>query len=223
MKNNRNLFLIATLAIFMLTSCSTETEKPTVETSEAEQAVVTEETSEATAIPLNTGESSLTWNGYKAIVDTAHEGTLNIAGGNFLIEDNELVGGSFTLDMTTIENNDLDGGRKEGLENHLNSEEFFNTADFQEGSFEVTQVTPIQETGATHQISGNLTLKEISKNITFKANLEGLDTEEITSTADFNINRQDWNLGHSDDQSIIEQMQDNALQNEIRIRLNLQS
>lgn len=221
MSKNKNLFVVASLALFVLTSCASQTDRQVVETTDSE--VVTEENTNATSVSLNTEESTLTWNGYKALVDSAHEGTLDVSEGEFLVEEDQLVGGNFTLDMTTINVTDLEGGLKSGLEDHLNSPEFFNSAEFQEGSFEITNVTPIQENGATHQISGNLTLKEITKNITFKANVEGLDTEEITATADFNIDRQEWEIGHSEEPSVLDQVKDNALQNEIRIRLDLQS
>lgn len=222
MKNNRNLFLIATLAIFMLTSCSTETEKTTVETTEAKQEASTEDLS-LVPVAINAEESTITWNGYKSILDTEHEGTIDITDGILSLSNGEIAGGSFTLDMTSINLNDLDGRSKSGLENHLNSAEFFDTTNFTEAEFTITQATPIQEESYTHEISGNLTLKDTTKNITFKSNIQGLENQEITVSADFNIDRQLWNIGHSDDQSILDEVKDNALQNEIRIRLDLQS
>lgn len=222
MHKNKNLFVVASLALIVLTSCSAETERTTLETSEPTE-IVTEENSNADVVTINTEESSLTWNGYKAILDTEHEGTLDISEGEFLIQDNQLIGGNFTLDISSINVTDLEGGSKDGLENHLNSDDFFNTAEYPEGSFEITNVTPIQENGATHQISGNLTLKGTTKNITFKSTIQGLDTQEISATADFNIDRQEWDLGAGYDQSIINKAKDNAIQDEIRIRLDIQS
>jgi polyisoprenoid-binding protein YceI len=125
--------------------------------------------------------------------------------------------------MTTLDNKDLSGGAKEGLLNHLNSEEMFDIANHPTGEFEITKVMPIQENGYTHQVSGNLTLKGTTKNITFKSNITSLTEDNIQATADFNIDRQLWNIGHSNDQSVLDEIKDNALQDEIRIRLNIQS
>lgn len=222
MTKNKNLFVVASLALFILTSCSAQTERTTLETSEATE-IATEENTNAETISINTEESLVTWNGYKSLLDTTHEGTIRISEGEFLVENNQLVGGNFTLDITTLDNSDLEGGMKEGLLNHLNSEEFFNTAEYTEGKFQITKVTPIQENGATHQISGNLTIKDITKNITFKSNIEGLDSTSITATSDFNIDRHDWELGHSNEPSILDQVKDNALKDEVRIRLEIKS
>jgi polyisoprenoid-binding protein YceI len=219
MNKNYQLFLVAIAAVFTLTSCATP--KDTVETTDAQDTTEVE----AMAVAINTDESLITWNGYKSLVDTEHEGTISLSNGNFLINSSdELVGGEFTLDMTTITNTDLeDGAMKDGLMAHLNSEEMYDTANYPEGKFEITKVMPIQENGATHQISGNLTLKGTTKNITFKSNISGLDTEEIQATADFNIDRQLWGIGHSEDPSVLDQVKNNALQNELRIRLDIQS
>lgn len=219
MNKNYQLFLVAIAAVFTLTSCATP--KDTVETTDAQDTTEVE----AMAVAINTDESLITWNGYKSLVDTEHEGTISLSNGNFLINSSdELVGGEFTLDMTTITNTDLeDGAMKDGLLGHLNSEEMYDTANYPEGKFEITKVMPIQENGATHQISGNLTLKGTTKNITFKSNITGLDTEEIQATADFNIDRQLWGIGHSEDPSVLDQVKNNALQNELRIRLDIQS
>ncbi len=221
MNRNYQIFLIAIVAVFTLTSCSVERE--TVQTTDAEENQTETNLESAESIELNADESLITWNGYKAIIDTEHEGTIKLSDGEFLVEDGELVGGNFTIDTTTVDNKDLDGGMKEGLLNHLNSEEMLDTSNFPTGSFEITKVMPIQENGFTHQISGNLTLKDTTKNITFKSNISGLDSEEITATADFNIDRQLWNIGHSDEQSVVDSLKDNALKNEVRIRLDLQS
>lgn len=48
---------------------------------------------------------------------------------------------------------------------------------------------------ATHTISGNLTLKDSTKNITFPARIT-MDSATITATADFNIDRTLWGMNY---------------------------
>lgn len=220
MNKNFQLFFIALVAVFTLTSCSTE-ERKTVTTTDAENV---EQNIEANTVEINTENSLITWNGYKSLIDTEHEGTLQLSEGELYISDeDQLVGGGFTIDITTLTNTDLEGAMKDGLLGHLNSPEFFDTENFQTASFEITKVLPIEENGATHQISGNLTIKDISKNINFKANITGLDTREISITSDFFIDRQNWKLGHSNEQSILDTVKDNAIKDEVRIRLNIEA
>lgn len=220
MNKNFPLFIIALVAVFTLTSCAKET-RTTVTTTDAENIEVT---IEANTLPINLETSLVTWNGYKSLVDTEHEGTIKLNQGELLLdEENQLVGGNFTLDMTTLDNSDLSGAMKEGLLGHLNSAEFFDTENYSTATFQITKVLPIQENGATHQVSGNLTIKDISKNITFKANATNLDTENVSVTADFNINRQNWSLGHSEEASVLDQVKDNAIKNEVRVRLDIKS
>ena len=220
MNKNFPLFIVALVAVFTLTSCAKET-RTTVVTTDAQNV---ETTVEANTLNINTQSSLITWNGYKSLVNTEHEGTIQLSSGQFFIDDeNQLVGGEFTIDMTTLDNTDLSGSMKDGLLGHLNSAEFFDTQNYTTASFQITKVLPIQENGATHQISGNLTIKDISKNITFKADVQGLDSGNISVSADFNINRQNWSLGHSEDASVLDQVKDNAIKNEVRIRLDIQS
>lgn len=219
MNKNYHIFLVALIAVFTLTSCATE--KETVKTTDADQ---TNEV-EAKPVSINLESSLITWNGYKSLIDTEHEGTIQLSEGEFLVDtDLELVGGNFTIDMSTLDNTDLSGGGREGLLNDLRSDNFFDVENHPTGKFEITKVMPIQENGYTHQISGNLTLKETTKNITFKSNITGLDSDNnIQATADFNIDRQLWNIGHSNDQSVLDEIKNNALQDEVRVRLDIQS
>ena len=81
----------------------------------------------------------------------------------------------------------------------------------------------LKETNITHTIFGNLTIKDITKNISFKANVQGLQENNPTVTADFNLNRQDWEIGHSNEQSILDELKDNALRPEFNVKLDIQT
>jgi polyisoprenoid-binding protein YceI len=47
----------------------------------------------------------------------------------------------------------------------------------------------------THSITGNLTLKEVTKTITFPAKVE-LKDGQLTAEANFNIDRTVWNMNY---------------------------
>jgi polyisoprenoid-binding protein YceI len=70
--------------------------------------------------------------------------------------------------------------------------------------------------GATHIISGNLKLKDSTKNISFPAKVEITDAS-VTAVADFNIDRSTWGLSYGADKSL----GDKFIRPEVNIKLNI--
>jgi len=129
--------------------------------------------------------SKLTWKGYKPTGD--HMGTITLASGNIYLKNNKLTGGSFVADMSTIK--DADGSAK--LEGHLKSEDFFEVAAFPTAKFDITNS---EIKGTKVHITGNMTIKGITKQFTFPATL-AVNKDNVTLTSDtFQINRADFNV-----------------------------
>ncbi len=129
--------------------------------------------------------SNLNWKGYKPNGD--HTGTITLASGNISLKNNKLTGGSFVADMSTIK--DTDGSAK--LEGHLKSEDFFEVAAFPTAKFDITK---IENKGTKIHVTGNMTIKGITKQITFPAAL-AVNKDNVTLTSDtFQINRADFNV-----------------------------
>lgn len=103
MKKANVLFLA--LASVAIVGCSetTETEEPKVE-----QVTYT----------LDEANSSLEWKAGMG-PEYFHVGTVKITEGNLVMAGDELVEGSFTIDMNTIESTDLDSVKKTYLAGHL--------------------------------------------------------------------------------------------------------
>ena len=132
--------------------------------------------------------SKLTWKGYKPTGD--HTGTITLASGNIILTGNKLTGGSFVADMGTIK--DVDGSAK--LEGHLKSADFFDIAVYPTSKFEITK-SEIKE--SKMHITGNMTIKGITKQITFPATL-AVNKDNVTLTSDtFQINRADFNVKYN--------------------------
>ena len=87
-----------------------------------------------------------------------------------------------------------DYAMKDRLETHLRSEDFFLVADYPTASFSSSSITP-GGAGGTHTIAGDLTLRGITQPISFPATIVVLDGV-ATATADFSVNRQDWQLAY---------------------------
>jgi polyisoprenoid-binding protein YceI len=180
-----------------------DSDKATV--GDAQEVAISASTS--TAI-VDTENSKVEWVGTK--VTGRHNGVLHLTNGSLDMKDGSLVGGNFTLDMTSLTTSDKMGAEN-GLTDHLKSADFFDVANHPTAEFVITgvkaleSVTPDTEqvpeidqyrvSNPTHEISGNLTIKGVTKNITFPAavQISGLGTK---ATAKFNINRNDWGISY---------------------------
>ena len=61
-------------------------------------------------VRVNAENSTIKWIGSK--VASSHEGTVNIQKGMLMIDHGTLVGGQFSIDMTSISNTDMEGRKK---------------------------------------------------------------------------------------------------------------
>ncbi|OGS69476.1 MAG: hypothetical protein A3F91_08130 [Flavobacteria bacterium RIFCSPLOWO2_12_FULL_35_11] len=134
---------------------------------------------------VNVENSTLNWKGYKPT--GSHTGIITLASGNIAIKNNKLTGGSFVVKMSTIK--DADGSAK--LEGHLKSADFFDVAVYPTAKFDIIKS---EIKGTKIQVTGNLTIKGITKQITFPATL-AVSKDALTLTSEtFQINRADFNV-----------------------------
>ena len=141
----------------------------------------------STSYAVNTAESKIVWKGYK--VTGEHEGTIALKSGDLEFDDKgNLTGGAFVIDMTTLANTDLSGGMKGKLEGHLKSADFFGVENHPTANFKITKVVP-RGTDGSYKIVGDLTIKNITKEIKFQA-----DVKDDVATADIQIDRSDFDV-----------------------------
>ena len=118
--------------------------------------------------------STITWKAYKALNADAmsHWGTVKLKAGNIVTNsNNEIVGGNFIIDLSTILADDMKGNKKMKLmlENHLKSDDFFDVKNFPTAFFKLTTVKPNNDKKYNYIFSGNLTIRNVSKPISFPA------------------------------------------------------
>ena len=109
---------------------------------------------------VDAAKSTITWVGKK--VTGSHNGTIAIQSGTLAVNGKSVTGGTFTIDMNSIK--DAEGSAK--LEGHLKADDFFGVAKFPTSNFVITKVAG---TGANVTVSGNLTIKGITKPLSFPA------------------------------------------------------
>ena len=134
--------------------------------------------------------------GWKAEKPTGtHNGTIKIRSGNLVFYCKQLAKGSINIDMNTITVNDLAKPDKQKLETNLKGDNFFDTGNFPTAKLDIISVDHKSE--AVHHfvtINGDLTLRGITKRITFTADVSRSTEGNFIAQSDIVINRRDWNI-----------------------------
>ncbi|WP_373497951.1 YceI family protein [Desulfococcus sp.] len=145
--------------------------------------------------PVVPEASLIQWTGRNA--NGRHYGTVSLAGGSARVEGGEVTG-AFEVDMTGIRNIDLKGDAlKPVLIDHLNSDDFFFVKRFPTAVFTLRAVIPLDDatpTAANYEITGNLTLRGISRSIRFPATVNRLADGGFAAEAHFDIDRTRWGV-----------------------------
>ena len=84
----------------------------------------------------------------------------------------------------------------DGLTKHLKTPDFFDVAKYPQAKFESTAIKPGGDKGASHTITGNLTLHGVTKSITFPATI-AVAPDAITVDSTFTINRKDFGINYA--------------------------
>lgn len=143
---------------------------------------------EITKAKVNATKSQVNWKGYK--VTGEHAGTIGVKEGDLQFEKGQLVGGSFSIDMTTLKVTDLQGGMAAKLEGHLKSPDFFGIEKFPTATFKITKAVS-RGTPGSYKIVGDLTIKETTKEIKFMAQVS---EDQKEATAKITVDRSDFNV-----------------------------
>lgn len=217
---------IAFAASMLIIACDTTVKTDNAEVSEAKE--TTEVSAAASRLQIDTTQSEVRWVGSK--VTGRHPGTIGIQEGSLAVENDRIVGGNFVMDMSRLIVRDeaLDEESTIKLTGHLKSADFFEVEQHPTATFEITAVEPLQgadsasqETDTdytafrdysefrvmdpTHRVTGNLTMKGETKSITFPAKIN-MANGEVQAKANFNIDRNDWNLKYGADKSLGDKM-----------------
>lgn len=113
---------------------------------------------------ININESKIKWIG-KEITTKIHFGSLKFNNGKIILNNDQIVGGDFSVDMKSLVDKDLSGKSKQYLENHLKSDDFFGVEKYPTASLNISSSNKISNN--EHKINGILTIKNIAHPISF--------------------------------------------------------
>jgi len=117
-----------------------------------------------TSTKVDASKSKVLWLAKK--VGGQHNGDINLKEGTLIFKGKKLVGGNFTVDMTTINTTDLQGEWKGKLDGHLKADDFFGVEKFPTSTL-VFKKIGAKKAANTYTIEGDLTIKGITAPVTF--------------------------------------------------------
>jgi polyisoprenoid-binding protein YceI len=141
---------------------------------------------------VDVASSIITWKGAKPT--GTHNGTILLKGGSLNLEEGELTGGTFVIEMATMKNEDLDAESGAKLVGHLSASDFFDIETYATSKFVITSVVK-NENALT--VTGNLTVKDVTKSITIPAKLFTVGTVTTFKSEKFNVDRTDFNIKYA--------------------------
>jgi polyisoprenoid-binding protein YceI len=187
----KKFILPALLAVALMTSCGSNAVEAT-DALEVEQTAIT-----ATYSTLG-DHNHVDWKAWHLAKTGERSGSVMIQSAEISVNEGALAGGKFVFDLAnlTVTNFGEDTVQNEKLRGHLTSGDFFLTDSFPTATFEITSVDTMSG-DFNSKISGNLTIKGISKNISFNANVEITEAAVSMTSESFEVNREDWGLTYN--------------------------
>jgi len=199
----QNLFsgLFLALITLFIVSCKGKTSDATTVDSGMTEEVATSADAIQVYHVVSTA-STIYWEGYRPAMGYKHYGTVNVTEGSLSVDENGVIsGGSFVIDMQTITVQDLEGNKKTNLEAHLKGtsegkeDDFFNVSQYPTAKFQITKAAAlIGDAEANSMVYGNLTIRDITKSIGFKANVTITNGALTATSALFKIDRTEWDV-----------------------------
>ncbi|MCL9770930.1 YceI family protein [Flavobacterium sp. HXWNR69] len=126
-------------------------------------------TTAQTTKKVNAAKSTINWVGKK--VTGSHEGTIALKEGALIYKGKKVVGGNFTVDMTTINTTDLDGKSKANLDGHLKSDDFFGVEKYPSATLVFKSIG--EKGNGVYAVTGDLTIKGKTESIKFDLTVTG--------------------------------------------------
>ena len=116
---------------------------------------------------------------------------------------------NITIDMNSIAADDPK------LTAHLKTADFFDVAKYPQATFVSTAIKPGGENGATHTVTGNLTMHGVIKAITFPATI-AVTSDTATVDSSFSINRKDFGINYAG-------AADNLIRDDVVLKLTIRA
>lgn len=214
-----SMSLLAASAFLLLAACEDHTEgvsaAEVAEPAETGSAPAAQDSNaERARLSIDAARSTVGFTGAK--VTDSHTGTFSDFEGSLVFDPEDPTASEVRVTIRTasvqIE--------PERLLGHMKSEDFFHVERFPTAEFESTSIREGGEgtvggTAATHTVTGNLTLRGETRQITFPAVVE-VTPQEVRARSEFSIDRKDFAI-------VYPGMQDDLIKDEVVIRFDVRA
>lgn len=174
-----------------------------------------------TAYKLQPQLSTLGWEG-KAVTH-GHKGTIQFTGGDLLVKNDAVVGGTTTVDMKTIKATDItDADTQTKFVGHMSSDDFFGAEKNPTSTFKILSITPIKGAAADANnatIVGDMTIKGTTNRLTFPAKV-GVKNGVAAATGKVTVDRTKFGLKYGS-KSFFDSIGDKAIYDEFTLDFNV--
>ena len=169
-------------------------------------------------ISLDKNSGEVIWRGEK-VTGKEHHGTISIKEGMLKVKDGELKDVEVTIDMTSINNQDIDSEKyKKKLEGHLRSDDFFSVDKYPTAHFKANSVVKSSDKNK-YYIEGDLTIKGKTHPIEFDA-IFNAEANSFTASAEVTFDRSKYNVRYGSD-SFFDNLGDNMIYDDIELNIEL--
>ena len=123
-------------------------------------------------LKINVDKSNIKWEASKSN-GSSHSGNIKMSSGSVQLDNDEIIGGNFIIDMNSIVCTDIkDTSSNQYLISHLKSEDFFSTSSFPEASMNIITVKKINETNIdNYLITADLTILNQTHSLEFLSSI----------------------------------------------------
>lgn len=157
--------------------------------------------------PIDVKKSTITWVG-KKITGSQHTGTISLKSGELALAAGKVIGGTFVINMNSISTTDLSGDKKNSLDGHLKSDDFFDVKKYPEAKLVITS-------GKNNVVKGKITIKGHTEEITFTLLRKGK-----SFTTHLTIDRAKFGVRYGS-KSFFNNLKDKAINDEFELDINL--
>jgi polyisoprenoid-binding protein YceI len=176
----------------------------------------------AEVMKIDTASSMVGWKGTKKM-GSAHNGNISIKEGSVTVDAKGMIkAGEFTVDMSTISNEDLKSSPdyQKKLVSHLASPDFFDVAKFPTASFKIKSVKADAKKKDEVVINGDFTMIGKTQPISFPAKVS-FDKGTASGEATIKIDRTKWGLKYGSGNFFKELTADKIISDEFELTLKL--
>jgi polyisoprenoid-binding protein YceI len=206
---HRSVLLTIVVGVMLVSACSDPAaDKTKAVTGEAAKVASPAAAAQGQKYTITPQNSKIEFTGSK--VTGKHDGAFNDFSGQIDYAGNpeqSRVNITMKTDSLTTDTPDLT--------KHLKTADFFDVAKFPEAAFVSTSIKPGGEKGASHTITGNLTLHGVTKAVTFPATIN-VTPDVATVDSTFSINRKDFGINYAG-------QADNLIRDDVVLKLTIRA